>query len=118
VLTLLLCTALRCSAVPTESMCRPGKPMLVCSSAVGSWSYSQQRRQRVCSGEVPPKTDLMVFSPSLTPCQVADVAMDQSTERDQSGKVGITFSFILFCVVNFNDGRNVSSIFMITLVIQ
>nr|XP_020043466.1 protocadherin alpha-10-like [Castor canadensis] len=86
VLTLLLCTALRCSAVPTESMCRPGKPMLVCSSAVGSWSYSQQRRQRVCSGEVPPKTDLMVFSPSLTPCQVADVAMDQSTERDQSGK--------------------------------
>ncbi|XP_004397934.1 PREDICTED: protocadherin alpha-4 [Odobenus rosmarus divergens] len=42
-----------------------GKPTLVCSSAVGSWSYSQQRRQRVCSGEGPPKTDLMAFSPSL-----------------------------------------------------
>ncbi|XP_077902664.1 protocadherin alpha-11 isoform X11 [Ictidomys tridecemlineatus] len=67
VLTLLLYTALRCSAGPTESACGPGKPTLVCSSAVGSWSYSQQRRQRVCSGEDPPKTDLMAFSPSLPP---------------------------------------------------
>uniref|UniRef100_A0A7N5JDZ5 Cadherin domain-containing protein n=1 Tax=Ailuropoda melanoleuca TaxID=9646 RepID=A0A7N5JDZ5_AILME len=65
VLTLLLYTALRCSALPTEGACGPGKPTLVCSSAVGSWSYSQQRRQRVCSGEGPPKTDLMAFSPSL-----------------------------------------------------
>nr|KAF6448285.1 hypothetical protein HJG63_014987 [Rousettus aegyptiacus] len=68
VLTLLLYTALRCSAPPTEGACGPGKPTLVCSSAVGSWSCSQQRRQRVCSGEVPPKTDLMAFSPSLPPC--------------------------------------------------
>uniref|UniRef100_A0A452R811 Protocadherin alpha 11 n=1 Tax=Ursus americanus TaxID=9643 RepID=A0A452R811_URSAM len=68
VLTLLLYTALRCSAPPTEGACGPGKPTLVCSSAVGSWSYSQQRRQRVCSGEGPPKTDLMAFSPSLPPC--------------------------------------------------
>ncbi|XP_006866237.1 PREDICTED: protocadherin alpha-C2-like isoform X3 [Chrysochloris asiatica] len=67
VLTLLLYTALRCSAPPTEGACGPGKPMLVCSSAVGSWSYSQQRRQRVCSGEGPSKTDLMAFSPSLPP---------------------------------------------------
>uniref|UniRef100_A0A452U9T1 Protocadherin alpha 11 n=1 Tax=Ursus maritimus TaxID=29073 RepID=A0A452U9T1_URSMA len=67
VLTLLLYTALRCSAPPTEGACGPGKPTLVCSSAVGSWSYSQQRRQRVCSGEGPPKTDLMAFSPSLPP---------------------------------------------------
>ncbi|XP_029402616.1 protocadherin alpha-2 isoform X6 [Mus pahari] len=66
VLTLLLYTALRCSARPTDGACAPGKPMLVCSSAVGSWSYSQQRRQRVCSGEGPPKTDLMAFSPSLS----------------------------------------------------
>ncbi|XP_045406972.1 protocadherin alpha-11 [Lemur catta] len=67
VLTLLLYTALRCSAPPSEGACGPGKPRLVCSSAVGSWSYSQQRRQRVCSGEGPPKTDLMAFSPSLPP---------------------------------------------------
>uniref|UniRef100_G3U8J6 Protocadherin alpha subfamily C, 2 n=1 Tax=Loxodonta africana TaxID=9785 RepID=G3U8J6_LOXAF len=67
VLTLLLYTALRCSAPPTEGVCGPGKPKLVCSSAVGTWSYSQQRRQRACSGEGPPKTDLMAFSPSLPP---------------------------------------------------
>ncbi|XP_036916760.1 protocadherin alpha-7-like [Sturnira hondurensis] len=65
VLTLLLYSALRCSAPPTEGACAPGKRVLVCSSAVGSWSYSQERRQRVCSGEGPPKTDLMAFSPSL-----------------------------------------------------
>ncbi|XP_024896363.1 protocadherin alpha-7 [Pteropus alecto] len=65
VLTLLLYTALRCSAPPTEGACGPGKPTLVCSSAVGSWWCSQQRRQRECSGEGPPKTDLMAFSPSL-----------------------------------------------------
>ncbi|XP_049983898.1 protocadherin alpha-7 isoform X3 [Alexandromys fortis] len=67
VLTLLLYTALRCSAMPTNGACAPGKPVLVCSSAAGTWSYSQQRRQRVCSGEGPPKTDLMAFSPSLPP---------------------------------------------------
>ncbi|XP_051019293.1 protocadherin alpha-5 isoform X13 [Acomys russatus] len=67
VLTLVLYTALRCSALPTKGSGGPGKPMLVCSSAVGSWSYSQQRRQRVCSGEGPPKTDLMAFSPSVPP---------------------------------------------------
>ncbi|XP_035142220.2 protocadherin alpha-4 isoform X21 [Callithrix jacchus] len=66
VLTLLLYTALRCSAPPTEGGCARGKPTLVCSNAVGSWSNSQQRRPRVCSGEVPPKTDLMAFSPSLS----------------------------------------------------
>ncbi|CAK7322247.1 Protocadherin alpha-13 [Vulpes lagopus] len=68
VLALLLSTALRCSAPPSEGACGPGKPTLVCSSAVGSWSHSQQRRQRVCSGEGPPKADLMAFSPSLPPC--------------------------------------------------
>ncbi|KAJ8777276.1 hypothetical protein J1605_014659 [Eschrichtius robustus] len=67
VLTLLLYAALRCSAPPSEGACGPGQATLVCSSAVGSWSYSQQRRQRVCSGEGPPKADLMAFSPSLPP---------------------------------------------------
>ncbi|XP_060152285.1 protocadherin alpha-12 isoform X3 [Globicephala melas] len=67
VLTLLLYTALRCSAPPSQGACGPGKPTLVYSSAVGSWSYSQQRRQRVCSGEGPPKADLMAFSPCLQP---------------------------------------------------
>ncbi|XP_004643967.1 protocadherin alpha-1 [Octodon degus] len=67
VLTLLLYMALRCSTVTTKGVGRPGKPTLVCSSEVGSWSYSQQRGQRVCSGEGAPKTDLMAFSPGLSP---------------------------------------------------
>ncbi|XP_006866238.1 PREDICTED: protocadherin alpha-C2-like isoform X4 [Chrysochloris asiatica] len=67
VLTLLLYTALRCSASPQEGTCGPGKPTLVCSSAIGSCSYPQQRRQRMCSGEGPPKADLMAFSPSFPP---------------------------------------------------
>ncbi|KAM5299003.1 protocadherin alpha-5 isoform 8-T8 [Ctenodactylus gundi] len=65
VLLLLVYTALRCSMMPAEGSCGPGKPSLVCSSVVGSWSHSPQRPQRVCSGEGPPKTDLMAFSPSL-----------------------------------------------------
>ncbi|KAM5299382.1 protocadherin alpha-7-like [Ctenodactylus gundi] len=65
VLTLLLYSALRCSAVSPVGAGAPGKPPVLCSSALGSWSCSQQRQQRVCSGEGPPKTDLMAFSPSL-----------------------------------------------------
>ncbi|XP_047630713.1 protocadherin alpha-11-like [Phacochoerus africanus] len=73
VLTLLVYTALRCSAPRGEGACVPGQARLVCSSAVGSWSSSprrrrlRQQRQRVCSGEGPPKADLMAFSPSLPP---------------------------------------------------
>ncbi|XP_054424560.1 protocadherin alpha-6-like [Pteronotus mesoamericanus] len=88
VLTLLLYTALRCSAPPSEGACGPGKRVLLCSSAVGSWSYSQQRRQRVCSGEGPPKADLMAFSPSLPPCPVAsDIGERQDLSDDHCGKV-------------------------------
>ncbi|XP_051019288.1 protocadherin alpha-5 isoform X9 [Acomys russatus] len=86
VLTLLLYTALRCSATPTDGACAPGKPMLVCSSAVGSWSYSQQRRQRVCSGEVLPKTDLMAFSPSLPPNLDRDERERQESESNHPGQ--------------------------------
>ncbi|XP_042547801.1 protocadherin alpha-13-like [Dipodomys spectabilis] len=70
VLTLVLYVALRCSGAAvgrSEGACAPGKPVLVCSSAVGSLTYSQQRRQKVCSAVVPSNTDLMAFSPSLPP---------------------------------------------------
>ncbi|XP_062944340.1 protocadherin alpha-4 [Cynocephalus volans] len=87
VLTLLLYTALRCSAPPTEVACGPGKATLVCSSAVGSWSYSQQRRQRVCSGEGPPKTDLMAFSPSLLESRDRDY--QPQTTGDSFAKVSL-----------------------------
>ncbi|XP_044636576.2 protocadherin alpha-12 isoform X16 [Equus asinus] len=81
VLTLLLYVALRCSAPPTEGTCGPGKPRLVCSSAVESWSYSQQRRQKVCSGEGQPKTDLMAFSPCLS--QSGEDCLNPSSEPRQ-----------------------------------
>ncbi|XP_028382942.1 protocadherin alpha-2 isoform X8 [Phyllostomus discolor] len=86
VLTLLLYTALRCSAPPTEGACARGKPVLVCSSAVGSWSYSQERRQRVCSGEGPPKTDLMAFSPSLPQGPSSAEERQQPSESEHLGK--------------------------------
>ncbi|KAM4875289.1 protocadherin alpha-10 isoform 2-T2 [Thomomys bottae] len=87
VLTLVLYVALRCWGSPTQGACAPGKPVLVCSSAVGSWSYSQQRRQRVCSGEGPPKTDLMAFSPGLPPCPVANMGVEGlAVGGDASGK--------------------------------
>ncbi|KAL2779024.1 protocadherin alpha-3 isoform 2 precursor, partial [Daubentonia madagascariensis] len=86
VLTLLLYTALRCSVPPTEGACGPGEPTLVCSSAVGS--YLQQRRQRVCSEEGLPKTDLMAFSPSLSPCPISrDREEQQDVNIDLSAKV-------------------------------
>ncbi|XP_040831397.1 protocadherin alpha-6-like [Ochotona curzoniae] len=71
VLTLLVWAAARWSSgAASEGACVSGPAAaaaaaLVCSSAVGSWSCSQRRRQRVCSGEGPPKADLMAFSPSL-----------------------------------------------------
>ncbi|KAM5169142.1 protocadherin alpha-3 isoform 6-T6 [Callospermophilus lateralis] len=87
VLTLLLYTVFRCSAEPNKDTCGPGKPTLVCSSAVGSWSYSQQRRQRMCSGEGPPKADLMAFSPSLPPCPVNQDREEQlAMDMDLSAK--------------------------------
>ncbi|XP_037003613.2 protocadherin alpha-1-like [Artibeus jamaicensis] len=94
VLTLLLYTALRCSAPPSEGACAQGKRVLVCSSAVGSWSYSQQRRQRVCSGEGPPKTDLMAFSPSLPPGpNMSEGNGHPETNSELSGNVSPTFKF-------------------------
>ncbi|XP_075852251.1 protocadherin alpha-2 isoform X5 [Microcebus murinus] len=86
VLTLLLYTALRCSAPPSEGACGPGKPRLVCSSAVGSWSHSQQRQQRVCSGEGLPKADLMAFSPSLSQGPDSAEERQQPSESEGSGK--------------------------------
>ncbi|XP_040827147.1 protocadherin alpha-4-like [Ochotona curzoniae] len=71
VLTLLVWAAARWSSgAASEGACVSGPAAaaaaaLVCSSAVGSWSCSQRRRQRVCSGEGPPKADLMAFSPCL-----------------------------------------------------
>uniref|UniRef100_A0A8D1G4K2 Cadherin domain-containing protein n=1 Tax=Sus scrofa TaxID=9823 RepID=A0A8D1G4K2_PIG len=89
VLTLLVYTALRCSAPRGEGACVPGPARLVCSSAVGSWSSSpRRRRQRVCSGEGPPKADLMAFSPSLPPGPISgDGEEEVHAEADLPAKV-------------------------------
>ncbi|XP_049642813.1 protocadherin alpha-12 isoform X7 [Suncus etruscus] len=81
VLTLLLYSALRCWAPGRGAASAEAKPPVVCASAVGSWSSSQQRRQRVCSGEGPPKADLMAFSPCLT--QSREDSLNSSTEPRQ-----------------------------------
>uniref|UniRef100_A0A2K6GEY5 Protocadherin alpha 13 n=1 Tax=Propithecus coquereli TaxID=379532 RepID=A0A2K6GEY5_PROCO len=97
VLTLLLYTALRCSAPPSEGACGPGKPRLVCSSAVGSWLYSQQRRQRVCSGEGPPKNDLMAFSPSLPPCMdSADGTGQREADSEHLKEVNLYLKILFY----------------------
>ncbi|XP_047630703.1 protocadherin alpha-2-like [Phacochoerus africanus] len=97
VLTLLVYTALRCSAPRGEGACVPGQARLVCSSAVGSWSSSprrqrRQRQQQVCSGEGPPKADLMAFSPSL-PQGPGSAEERQLSEAEQLGKVSLKFFF-------------------------
>ncbi|XP_035583571.1 cadherin EGF LAG seven-pass G-type receptor 2-like [Zalophus californianus] len=109
VLTLLLYTALRCSAPPAEGACAPGKPTLVCSSAVGSWSYSQQRRQRVCSGEGPPKTDLMAFSPSVPDSRdredLQPVTGDSLSKRRSPGSPRLLLSLLLLAVWEAGSGQ-------------
>uniref|UniRef100_A0A4X1SKG4 Cadherin domain-containing protein n=1 Tax=Sus scrofa TaxID=9823 RepID=A0A4X1SKG4_PIG len=101
VLTLLVYTALRCSAPRGEGACVPGPARLVCSSAVGSWSSSPRRRrrhgQRGCSGEGPPKADLMAFSPSLSPgVNTSEGNEHPETNSDLCGKVSSTLKLWLY----------------------
>ncbi|XP_040830086.1 protocadherin alpha-5-like [Ochotona curzoniae] len=94
VLTLLVWAAARWSSgAASEGACVSGPAAaaaaaLVCSSAVGSWSCSQRRRQRVCSGEGPPKADLMAFSPGLSPSiNTAEASEHPQGNLDLSGNV-------------------------------
>ncbi|XP_037763765.1 protocadherin alpha-8 isoform X14 [Chelonia mydas] len=64
VLVIVVYVGLRCHPGP-EVMCGPGKATVVCSSEVGSWSYSQRQSRNLCVGEVTAKNDLMVFSPNF-----------------------------------------------------
>ncbi|CAM4589862.1 unnamed protein product [Lepidochelys olivacea] len=64
VLVIVVYVGLRCHRGP-EVMCGPGKATVVCSSEVGSWSYSQRQSRNLCVGEVSAKNDLMVFSPNF-----------------------------------------------------
>ncbi|EMP35315.1 Protocadherin alpha-6 [Chelonia mydas] len=64
VLVIVVYVGLRCHPGP-EVMCGPGKATVVCSSEVGSWSYSQRQSRNLCVGEGTAKNDLMVFSPNV-----------------------------------------------------
>ncbi|CAM5170834.1 unnamed protein product [Natator depressus] len=75
VLVIVVYVGLRCHPGP-EVMCGPGKATVVCSSEVGSWSYSQRQSRNLCVGEVTAKNDLMVFSPNVP----------QSWENGEAGK--------------------------------
>ncbi|XP_056667400.1 protocadherin alpha-4 isoform X25 [Monodelphis domestica] len=67
VLSLLFYVAIRCSA-PLKGFYCPRKSTVMCSSDMGSLSYSQQQRPNVCSGEGAAKRDLMAFSPNFPSC--------------------------------------------------
>ncbi|XP_048187568.1 protocadherin alpha-13-like [Perognathus longimembris pacificus] len=91
VLTLLLWGALRCcGAARSEGACAPGKPVLVCSSAVGSWSSCRQRRPGLCSAEGPPKADLMAFSPGLTPLGSAEETCQREGDVEHLKEVSLS----------------------------
>ncbi|XP_074460307.1 protocadherin alpha-2-like isoform X2 [Larus michahellis] len=45
----------------------PGAATLVCTSEVGSWSYSQRQSRSLCVADGAGKSDLMVFSPNFPP---------------------------------------------------
>uniref|UniRef100_A0A8C3H945 Protocadherin alpha subfamily C, 2 n=1 Tax=Chrysemys picta bellii TaxID=8478 RepID=A0A8C3H945_CHRPI len=64
VLVIVVYVGLRCHPGP-EVMCEPRKATVVCSSEVGSWSYSQRQSRNLCVGESTAKNDLMVFSPNF-----------------------------------------------------
>ncbi|XP_072486639.1 protocadherin alpha-8-like [Notamacropus eugenii] len=91
VLSLLLYVALRCST-PPQGFYGPGKSTAMCSNTVGSWSYSHQQRQKICSGEGAAKNDLMAFSPNLPPCPGSYVG-EQAEHMQNSGNVSVNFYF-------------------------
>uniref|UniRef100_A0A8D0LB20 ubiquitinyl hydrolase 1 n=1 Tax=Sphenodon punctatus TaxID=8508 RepID=A0A8D0LB20_SPHPU len=63
-LVIILYIAMRCQS--KEAMLYSiGKPTLVCTSEVGSWSYSQRNSRNLCVGDAA-KNDLMVFSPNFS----------------------------------------------------
>ncbi|XP_067422654.1 protocadherin alpha-3-like [Emydura macquarii macquarii] len=64
VLVIIVYVGLKCHPGP-EVMYGSGKPTVVCSSEVGSWSYCQRQSRNLCLGEGIAKNDLMVFSPNF-----------------------------------------------------
>ncbi|EMP35310.1 Protocadherin alpha-6 [Chelonia mydas] len=86
VLVIVVYVGLRCHPGP-EVMCGPGKATVVCSSEVGSWSYSQRQSRNLCVGEGTAKNDLMVFSPNFTNSADNGEEKQQELTPNSSGQV-------------------------------
>ncbi|XP_029439320.1 protocadherin alpha-5-like [Rhinatrema bivittatum] len=63
-IVIILYTVLKCQR-NRQDIVDPGKPTLVCSSTVGSWTYSLQRCYNLRLSGVNSKNDLIIFSPSV-----------------------------------------------------
>ncbi|XP_065410894.1 protocadherin alpha-6-like [Chrysemys picta bellii] len=87
VLVIVVYVGLRCHPSP-EVMCEPGKATVVCSSEVGSWSYSQRQSRNLCVGEGTAKNDLMVFSPNFPNCaEKSGTVKEQELAPNSSGQL-------------------------------
>ncbi|XP_039339427.1 protocadherin alpha-13-like isoform X1 [Mauremys reevesii] len=87
VLVIVVYVGLRCHPGP-EVVCEPGKATVVCSSEVGSWSYSQRQSRNLCVGEGTAKNDLMVFSPNFPNCaEKSGTVKEQELAPNSSGEV-------------------------------
>ncbi|XP_039339428.1 protocadherin alpha-13-like isoform X2 [Mauremys reevesii] len=87
VLVIVVYVGLRCHPGP-EVVCEPGKATVVCSSEVGSWSYSQRQSRNLCVGEGTAKNDLMVFSPNFPNCaEKSGTVKEQELAPNSSGEL-------------------------------
>ncbi|EMP35312.1 Protocadherin alpha-2 [Chelonia mydas] len=86
VLVIVVYVGLRCHRGP-EVMCGPGKATVLCSSEVGSWSYSQRQSRNLCVGEVPAKNDLIVFSPNFPHSSENGEEKQQELTRNAAGQI-------------------------------
>ncbi|XP_067423013.1 protocadherin alpha-8-like isoform X1 [Emydura macquarii macquarii] len=98
VLVIIVYVGLKCHPGP-EVMYGSGKPTVVCSSEVGSWSYCQRQSRNLCVGEGAAKNDLMVFSPNFPhSSENGEKEKQQELTRNLCGTVGlIMFPALILC---------------------
>ncbi|CAM2099327.1 unnamed protein product [Caretta caretta] len=101
VLVIVVYVGLRCHPGP-EVMCGPGKATVVCSSEVGSWSYSQRQSRNLCVWEVTAKNDLMVFSPNCSNwAEKSGTVKEQELAPNSSGQVSFMNLFYNYYVFKY-----------------
>ncbi|EMP35308.1 Protocadherin alpha-2 [Chelonia mydas] len=101
VLVIVVYVGLRCHPGP-EVMCGPGKATVVCSSEVGSWSYSQRQSRNLCVGEGTAKNDLMVFSPNCSNwAEKIGTVKEQELAPNSSGQVSFMNLFYIYYVFKY-----------------